>query len=90
MTFLYLQLSESARRCDMLVQSVSRFERRIFPGEEMHKNRQFVTYAYDHLTKSSPYRGLLHELQVDLLNRSGCEQYPHLEMQEACKQINSI
>ena len=81
----YLQLSQSAQRCDIIARSISRFERRIFPGEEIQKKRQFVTYGYEHLTNSSPYHGLLHELHVDLLNRSGCEKYPHLNMQEDCK-----
>ena len=85
-----MQLSKYAQGCDILAQSIRRFERRIFPGEEIHKKRQLVNYDYDQVIKSSPCRGLLHELQVDLLNLSGCEQYPHLEVQEACKQMTFI
>ena len=72
-------------KCDILVQSLPRFERRIFPGEELHKKRQLLTFGYDR-DQESLYHGALDTLQVDLLNpTSGCEKYPSLEMVETCK-----
>ena len=67
---------------------MSRFEKRIFPGEEIHRKRQLLTFNYDHLKKNSAYKGLLEELEVDLLKQSGCEKYPSLEMSESCKDFH--
>lgn len=86
--FFKLQLLGIAKRCDILVKSISRFERRIFPGDEIHKKRQLLNFAHEYLKQASTYGGVLEELQIELLHNSGCEHYPYLEMEETCAQVN--
>ena len=78
-----------AQKCEILLKSLPRFEKRIF-GElrnnDAWKNAprsrsDSFPYVYDLNTKT------LKVLHVELLQGPGCESYPYLEMDEACKKM---
>ena len=83
-----------AQKCEILLESVPRFEKRIFG--ELRNNDAWkhiprsrsdsFPYVYDPNAGSGINTNILKVLHVELLQGPGCESYPYLEMDEGCKQ----
>ena len=82
-----------AQKCKILLDSVPRFEKRIF-GElrnndalkQIPRSRSdSFPYVYDTYAGSGINTNMLKVLHVELLQGPGCESYPYLEMDEGCK-----
>ena len=82
-----------AQKCEILLESVPRFEKRIF-GELRNKDAlkqiprsrsDSFPYVYDTYAGSGINTNMLKVLHVELLQGPGCESYPYLEMDEGCK-----
>ena len=81
-----------AQQCKILLESVPRFERRIFGDIPKNEARKVIPrsrsdshlYEYNPYVKYSSNIGILTTLHVELLQGQGCESYPYLEMDETC------
>jgi hypothetical protein len=89
----FFQLNGIAQKCEILLKSINRFEKRIFPGDVPRSSRKnkLIYSAAACLEKADlegcdpNFVGILEEITILLESDADCSAHPYLNMVESCK-----